>query len=558
MRDYVTPRSAQGDRTGWLAVVAVGAVLFGLFIGMPLTDGDTAFYARIAQNMLESGDWQTPTFKDYAIVDKPPMTFWLIALSYRLFGINEAAVRGWHVLMTLGTLVATYATVRLFFSQSTASLSAWLLLSSGLFVYCGIVPQQDMPLTLFSGVALYGFARFLMGGGWRHTYTFWVALALGMLVRGMQAVIFPGMVAALVLLVTADDGPWRRSLRSPIRVLFHLVFGVAIFAVIAAPWYVLEYREHGQIFFDTFFGSGNRRFFDEEGTNLLRWFAYIPLLVAACLPWSGLIGHALSNALRRAFGSEVGADPRTRVARRLGFRFFLVWCLVAFGVPFLIQWRVIRYLLPAMPPLATLVALYLTPHIERDSLRLNDRGLRTAGLLGLIVVVPILALTAVVMAGILPQEQLAYGRMVLPFLAGLGTTMLWFTVATVRGRHRLAVNGLVLGGIVSFALFLAALNTFLVEVIPWKEAAAVINTRAAETEHVIAAGGGDTWFLDFYVERWVDRAESAFADPDAFAGAWVVGTTAQMERFAEKAQAVLEGVWQRGDIRVTRFMPATQ
>src|SRR5690606_40248121 len=57
-------------------------------------------------------------------------------------------------------------------------------------------------------------------------------------------------------------------------------------------------------------------------------------------------------------------------------------------------------------------------------------------------------------------------------------------------------------------LLLSGLNAFMVDINPWKEAAAVVNKGAGPDERVVWAGGGDNWFLDFYVDGWVDRAEA--------------------------------------------------
>lgn len=613
----------------WGGVMIVGALLYGWKIGMPLTDGDTAFYARIARNMIESGEWQTLRFKDYALIDKPPLTLWLIAVSYLLFGVSEAAIRGWHVLMAIATVVVVERTARLFYSPRTASLSGWILLTSALFVYCGMVPQQDLPLTFFTALGFYGFARFLRGDGWRHTYTFWIACALGVLARGMQAFVLPVAVAGVTLLYSGRRR-WRAYLQPWTRAVLHVGAGVLLFAFIAVPWFVLEYRVHGEIFFDTFFGEGNRRFFvtGESEKNLLRDLAYVPLLLLAFLPWSGVIGHALwaagrsvlrrngegdsvgpgaaglqqdgergaasgeQAALRRNGGEGAGGDEWSRVRERLGDAFFFIWFLFAFGMPWLIHWRVIRYLLPAIPPLAVLSARYLAPYLEKRAEGIgpgsrvspegapssgipgNDAsaaggstgnpgaaarpgvphpgGMRVTGVTGIIVLLLMVALGIAVGADALPAEQLRYVPLVIPPLVALAVSLLVFGTAGWLRRYRLAVYGLVAGGILTSAVFLHSLESFIVEVTPWKEAAAVVNQGVEPGQRVIWADGGDNWFLDFYVDRWVDRSDEVMEHPEALDGAWLIGTAVGVEAFSDAAGVEVEEVWERGDLRVGR------
>lgn len=544
--------SRLGRSHPWLGVILVAAALFSMRIGMPLTDGDTAFYARIAQNVVESGNWQTLRFKDYPLVDKPPLTIWLIALSYLVFGINEFAIRCWHVGMAVGTLMLTYSTAHLFLSKRTATLSAWILLSCALFSYSAMVPQQDLPLTFFAGLALYGMARFWRGDGWVHIYTFWVALALGLLARGLQAFVFPIAVVGITMLLSFRKGPGWQSLKPWPRTLMHLGVGFMLCVLIAAPWFVLEHKEHGALFFDTFFGAGNARFMSSpnQEANWLHFFSYIPLLLVAFLPWSGLIGHALWWAGRGAFRRDVVSETENPL-ERAGITFFLVWFLVAFGMPFVIHWRVIRYLLPAMPPLAILVAHYLIQVLVPEGNERVGRGVRFAGLLGVIVVFPVLLLTAMVLARALPQEQIPYVPLVLPWLLTLATSLLLFAVAGQLRRYQLAVGGLIVGGIVTVAVLFCALQGLMVEILPWKEAATIVNASVSGVERVVWADGGDNWFLDFYIDHPVDRATEVCGDPEAFAGAWVVGTQSGMEGLRVGGTDVHE-MWRRGDVRVAR------
>ena len=77
-----------------LAAVLAGVVfVFPLTVYFPLLDPDEGLHASIAQEMVERGDWLTPHFIGEPFFDKPILYFWCQALSLRLFGMNEAAVR---------------------------------------------------------------------------------------------------------------------------------------------------------------------------------------------------------------------------------------------------------------------------------------------------------------------------------------------------------------------------------------------------------------------------------------------------------------------------------
>ena len=75
------------------AVVALALLVAPLVASAPLFDPDEGLHAAIAQEMVQRGDYVTPTFRGEPFLDKPILFFWAEAASLRLVGHNEAAVR---------------------------------------------------------------------------------------------------------------------------------------------------------------------------------------------------------------------------------------------------------------------------------------------------------------------------------------------------------------------------------------------------------------------------------------------------------------------------------
>jgi len=69
------------------------ATFFFLLGSRSLNEPDEGRYGEIAREMLETGNWLVPQFWYEPHLDKPPMTYWVEALSMKLFGLNEWAVR---------------------------------------------------------------------------------------------------------------------------------------------------------------------------------------------------------------------------------------------------------------------------------------------------------------------------------------------------------------------------------------------------------------------------------------------------------------------------------
>src|SRR3982750_3810197 len=69
------------------------------------TDGQ---YAGAAREMVESGQWLLPTNDGGARMQKPPLLYWMITVSYKLFGTNAAAARLPIALAVIATTVLTF------------------------------------------------------------------------------------------------------------------------------------------------------------------------------------------------------------------------------------------------------------------------------------------------------------------------------------------------------------------------------------------------------------------------------------------------------------------
>lgn len=329
---------------------AAALVLFTVPVAAPLTDGDSHYYAAIAQEMLRTGDWLTPRHPEApgAIVDKPPLTLWAMAASFRLLGVHEVAARIWQVLLGLGVLWLTVDTGRMYLPERTAVKAGWILLTSALFWYAVLVPQQDVATIAFLCLAVWGILRLRYTGRVRYWYVTCAALAGELLSRGILGLALVGAILAAYL-VLVRGAPLRLFAARPGKAV-HLVLGIALFAALGLPWFVAEARVLGSEFLEVFFGRGNTRFFSGQpaasGPALV--LGYAVLLAGACLPWAGWLPSSVGWAvgrLRTLTGAE--AEAHTLV---------VAWAVVAFILPHLMAWRVIRYMLPVLPAAGLLIA----------------------------------------------------------------------------------------------------------------------------------------------------------------------------------------------------------
>lgn len=319
-------------------VIAVAiAVSFFRLGRATLFDVDEAVFAQATSEMVQSGDWITPTYNGVNRYDKPILLYWLMAASYGLFGVNEFGAR----FPSAAAAVLLALSVFLFVRRLTdpvraayASLSAVLTIYFLVYSHAAIT---DMVLTLFITLSLFFFYLSVQGeGGWRHrafVYGFYFFSALAFLTKGLIGIVFPFGVAALYMLVAAGPGGVRR--------VFSLK-GAILFLAVSAPWYIAEYSANGMEFIEQFFVKHHfRRYLGVISGHRGPLYYYIPVLLVGLFPWVAFLPAGIRNALRRRKGPEV---------------FAFVWFCVVVAFFSLSTTKLPNYILPALPAASVLAA----------------------------------------------------------------------------------------------------------------------------------------------------------------------------------------------------------
>lgn len=199
-------------------------------------DDVDAVQAQIARNMLSSGDWVTARLDGVIYLEKPPLIYWMIAISYKIFGIHDWAARIPVALSAIALCFTTAAFGAWSFGHR-AGYYAGLCMSTciGLFLFTRIL-VPDVMLTLVIALALWAFLRVLETEE-PHPRT-WAAvlaasLGIGLLLKSLIAVVFPIAAVVIYLVCTRQifsSWVWRR---------LRPFSGMAIILLIAAPWHIL-------------------------------------------------------------------------------------------------------------------------------------------------------------------------------------------------------------------------------------------------------------------------------------------------------------------------------
>ena len=238
---------------GLIVVLLAAAIFLGCIYSPPhLMDDVDSVQAQISRTMFQSGDWVTARLDGVAYLEKSPMGYWLTATSYSIFGVKDWAAR---LPLALAVITLCFITFRFgtWAFGSDAGFYSGIVLSTsvGLFLFTRLI-IPDAILTLTITVALWSLLRVLDPEEPRPhlwPYVIGVCFGLGLLLKGLIAMVFPIGASFFYLLLTRQlflPKTWQRI--RPILI-------VAIMAAVAMPWYVLA-TLHNPPYFDFTMHSG--------------------------------------------------------------------------------------------------------------------------------------------------------------------------------------------------------------------------------------------------------------------------------------------------------------
>jgi 4-amino-4-deoxy-L-arabinose transferase-like glycosyltransferase len=314
--------------------------------GYPLFDVDEPRYAETAREMLTSpGDWITPHFNWMVRFDKPVLFYWLIAFSYKIFGVSAFSARLVSALAATCVMLMLYALVRYHSNRWYALLTA-VIFATMIEVYAlGRWSVTDMTLaSCMAGTWISLFLVLSKSPKWYLAAGFFGAL--GMLTKGPVAIALPGLTF-LIAIGLYYRSHWKKLL-SP-----WALAGFTLFMALVLPWYVAVAQANPIEFVGKFFFFHNvERFTGTVSGHSGPWYYYIPVLVGGAFPWiifaPGMVAHWLRE--RKTLPDFV--------------RYAWLWFWVVFLFFSAAGTKLLTYILPGLPALAILIGWHLTRQIE--------------------------------------------------------------------------------------------------------------------------------------------------------------------------------------------------
>ncbi|TSD61811.1 glycosyltransferase family 39 protein [Variovorax sp. KBS0712] len=345
----------------------------------PLMAPDEGRYVGIALGMLHSGDWLVPRLDGLPFFHKPPLFYWIGAAAMAVAGPVEWAARLPSVLGAGIAASALFLFLRRWSTVRLALLSTVVLVTTPFFFLGAQFANLDMLVAgCISGTVLFGAGAVLAREReepWRGLLAgAYLLAAAGLLAKGLIGLLLPTLVLLAWCAVTRKAVVLRLAVWLP---------GWAILLAVAGPWFVAMQMKYPG-FFDYFVITQHFRRFASSGFNNEHgmWF-YLPVLAALTLPW-----FAWALVPR---GHDAAA-PRTRFSDIDWLMW--IWLVVIVGFFSLPRSKLVGYVLPALPPLACLIAQRVLAGRVLDTLLPKVRATALASALVCIACVAGLALYA--------------------------------------------------------------------------------------------------------------------------------------------------------------------
>jgi len=334
---------------GLAALILLCAVVLFVDLGGPaLFDPDEGRNAEKAREILLLHDWVTPHENFLAVLDKPIFYYWLVAASYKSFGISEWSARLPSALAGAGCVALVFLFARRFFGYWEALWSGLILVTSIEFFLLSRIVIFDMTLTFFITFSLFSFFWALHEENSRSRRLFlilmYVSLSGATLVKGPIGIALPAMVALVYLTISRKLSLVRK---------LELPWGILLFLAIVAPWYSqVELRNPGYLRY--FLWEENFiRYLTPHFNRSQGWYYFLTVLAIGFIPWTLCIPEVIKQAWRQR--------------REDNILFLSLWAALPFIFFSLSSAKLPHYILPIYPPLALLTGITI------------ERKLTTAG-----------------------------------------------------------------------------------------------------------------------------------------------------------------------------------
>jgi 4-amino-4-deoxy-L-arabinose transferase-like glycosyltransferase len=306
--------------------------------------------------MVDRGDWILMHFNGAVYGDKPPLFFWLIALSSYLWqGFTSFSARFPSAIFGTLTVLLTFFLGERLYSSRTGFFSGLILATSLHFVYLSNRANIDVTLTFFTTASFLCFLLWYQEGkeeGIHHKRSirnlfilgFYVSMALATLAKGPIGLVLPLLATVLYLFIRKDYREMKRMKLFP---------GISLFLAIVLAWYLPAVSLGGRAYLEENLFRHTAEAYSTGWTHPSPIYYYLYNFPMSFMPWALFLPAAI-----------VYGCSKTTIGKRKEFLFLSVWCLVIFVFFSLSKSKRALYLLPLYPAASLMVGKFWSDFIS--------------------------------------------------------------------------------------------------------------------------------------------------------------------------------------------------
>jgi len=359
---------------------------------------DEIFYYHSTQEMLENNNYLSPTYFGENRFQKPILFYWLILVSYAMFGINWFAARFISTVFASLSLVVGWLLGRDLFGKKVAALSTVILMTVPLFFRHAKNAVPDMALNFFVIFAHYCSYKFIsastnskslcdfenselrrFGDFQKYSTLFFVSCALGFMVKGLAAIVFPVVTMIFYL-------AWTKNLNVLLKIKYARNF--LIMASIILPWFIVILKMHGREYFDYMVinETSNRILGDTGRMEIFAWVQtlgqhllyYFKIIFSYFAPWSLFFIVAVPLALWKILKKVVVSERKVKIGKEgcgyhLSLRekegallFLVIWIFFVIFIFSGMYFVINHYMLILTVPFSLLVGVFLLENLNAE------------------------------------------------------------------------------------------------------------------------------------------------------------------------------------------------
>ncbi len=258
---------------------------------VPFTETSDARYSEIAYETLKYGHWLIPTQNKIIHITKPPLTYWLTALGYKIFGVNEFGGRFFSGLCgTVSSILVFFIAFILFDDNETAFYSGIVFASTPLIIGASRIVTTDVFLLTSMLFSIYFFLRFIEEKKETQLYLFWIFLGISGFIKGPLGYI---QVIPIVLIYLKIFGKFKeaKSIFKPFPVIISLTIGFWWFIYISVKIPNSVHFLLGKEF--------AARFYSKNFGHPRPTFLYLKILITTAYPWIFILLFSITDILKK-------------------------------------------------------------------------------------------------------------------------------------------------------------------------------------------------------------------------------------------------------------------